>query len=66
MSEKQRHTPHLANAEEIQQWAENLVEARTQFPRLIRQLIAQTNDQVTTLHMRADKGAGTPGYDGIV
>src|SRR6266545_1454669 len=66
MSEKQRHTPHLANAEEIQQWAENLVEARTQFPRLIRQLIAQTNDQVTTLHMRADIGAGVPGYDGIV
>jgi hypothetical protein len=58
--------PYLASAEDIQQWADSVVEARTQFPRLIRRLIAQTNDQVTSLQMRADKGTGVPGYDGIV
>jgi hypothetical protein len=58
--------PHLASAEDIEAWADRVVEARTQFPRLVRRLINQTNDQVTFLQMRADMGAGVPGYDGIV
>lgn len=66
MSEEARQAPHLANAEDIQSWADRVVAARTEFPRLIRRLIEQTNDQVTTLQMRAGIGAGTPGYDGIV
>jgi hypothetical protein len=66
MSEESNRPPHLASAEDIEAWAERVIEARTQFPRLIRRLIPQTNDQVTTLSMRADMGAGVPGYDGIV
>src|SRR6266536_3185194 len=66
MSEESNRPPHLASAEDIEAWAERVIEARTQFPRLIRRLIRQTNDQVTTLSMRADMGAGVPGYDGIV
>ncbi|HSH31099.1 MAG TPA: hypothetical protein VK963_00315 [Candidatus Saccharimonadales bacterium] len=57
---------HLANAEAITRWAEENVSARTEFPRLIRRLIDQTNDQVSVNEMRAGKGAGTPGYDGRV
>ena len=61
-----KQPPHLASAEDIEQWADNAVEARTEFPRLIRRLIRQTNDQVTSLQMRAGLGAGIRGYDGIV
>ncbi len=40
--------------------------ARTEFARLVRALIDQTNDQVVTLDMRSGEGAQVPGYDGIV
>jgi hypothetical protein len=59
-------SPHLANAADIERWADERVEARTLFPRLIRQLIFETNDQVTLAQMRAELGAGVEGYDGIV
>jgi hypothetical protein len=58
--------PYLATAAEIERWSEDTVVSRTQFPRLIRKAIGQTNDQVTSLQMRADIGAGIEGYDGIV
>src|SRR4051812_28198459 len=58
--------PHLADAGDIQHWAERRIEARHEFPRLGRSLIAQTNDQVTRLDMRAGMGTDVHGYDGIV
>ena len=57
--------PHLADALAVEQWADR-VEARTDFPRLVRRLIRQTNDQVVSLEMRAGEGAGFSGYDGQV
>ena len=47
------------------QWADR-VEARTDFPRLVRRLIRQTNDQVVSLEMRAAEGTDFSGYDGQV
>src|SRR3712207_4671798 len=58
--------PHLVDAGDIQQWAEYRSEARTEFPRLIRRLISQTNDQVVRLEMRSGKGTDVHGYDGVV
>lgn len=58
--------PHLADAADIERWAVDKVNARTDFPRLVRRLIRQTNDQVVALEMRADKGTGYAGYDGRV
>jgi hypothetical protein len=58
--------PHLADAGDVESWARQQVEARTDFPRLIRRLIRQTKDQVVKLEMRAGKGAGYRGYDGRV
>ncbi len=57
--------PHLADALAVKQWADR-VEARTDFPRLVRRLIRQTNDQVVSLDMRAAEGSGFRGYDGHV
>ena len=57
--------PHLADAAAVDAWADR-VEARTDFPRLVRRLIRQTNDQVVALEMRAAEGAGFAGYDGQV
>lgn len=65
MTDDSRRYPHLAGALEVEQWAQR-VEARTDFPRLIRRLIRQTNDQVVTLEMRAAEGAGIGGFDGVV
>ncbi len=56
---------HLADAKDVEQWAER-VGARTDFPKLVRRLIHQTNDQVVELEMRAAEGAGYAGYDGEV
>lgn len=58
--------PHLASAADIERWGADVVGARTVFPRLVRRVIEQTNDQVVELDMRADKGAGYKGYDGRV
>jgi hypothetical protein len=57
--------PHLADAAAVVQWADR-VEARTDFPRLVRRLIRQTNDQVVSLEMRAAEGSAFSGYDGQV
>lgn len=57
--------PHLADAAAIEQWADR-TEARTDLPRLVRQLIQQTNDQVVAIDMRGGEGTGVPGYDGRV
>jgi len=57
--------PHLADAEDIIQWAQRIT-SRADLARLVRSLIEQTNDQVVTLEMRAGEGAEAPGYDGIV
>ena len=65
MSSGGRRFPHLADAQALVQWA-NRVAARTVFPRLVRRLIRQTNDQVVSLDMRAAEGAGLRGYDGRV
>lgn len=58
-------TPHLADALDLRRWAEE-VEARPQFPSLIRRLIWQTNDSVSKLEMRDAEGTGFEGYDGEV
>lgn len=60
-----RQLPHLADAADILHWSDR-VEARTEFPRLIRRLIQENNDQVVRVEMRAAEGAGVPGFDGIV
>jgi hypothetical protein len=55
----------LADEADIEQWAQRIA-ARSELSRLVRGLVAQTNDQVVTLQMRAAEGTGVPGYDGIV
>lgn len=59
-----RRLPHLADRADIIKWADR-VDARSEFPRLIRGLIKANNDQVIALQMRAAEGSGAPGYDGI-
>jgi hypothetical protein len=59
-----RRLPHLADRADIIRWAER-VDARSEFPRLIRGLIKANNDQVIALQMRAAEGVDAPGYDGI-
>ncbi len=58
-----RRLPHLADRADIIKWAER-VDARSEFPRLIRGLIKANNDQVMALQMRAAEGVDAPGYDG--
>ncbi len=41
------------------------MDARSEFPRLIRGLIKANNDQLIELQMRAAEGVDAPGYDGI-
>jgi hypothetical protein len=41
------------------------MEARSEFPRLIRGLIQRNNDQLVEVEMRAAEGTGAPGYDGV-
>lgn len=56
--------PHLAKRHDITTWAQR-VDAAADLPRLVRQLVDQTNDQVVELQMRADEGVRLPGYDGV-
>lgn len=56
---------HLADAVALEYWADR-IEARSDFPKLIRRLIHQTNDQVTDIEMRGGEGTGYAGYDGRV
>ena len=58
-----RPLPHLADRIDIIGWADR-IDARSEFPRLIRGLITANNDQVTMLEMRAAEGVDAPGYDG--
>lgn len=57
--------PHLADAAALQAWADR-VEARSDFPRLVRRLVQLSNDQIVSLEMRAAEGVGYGGYDGKV
>jgi len=59
-----RRWPHLANRHHITVWAQR-VDAPPEFPRLVRRLIDQTNDQVVEVQMRTDEGTRLPGYDGF-
>lgn len=59
-----RYEPHLADRADIIRWADRM-EARSEFPRLIRNLIRRNNDQVAELEMRAAEGTGASGYDGV-
>lgn len=65
MSQAATPRPHLAAAADIEAWAETIM-ARADLARLIRNLIRQTNDQVTTLRMPGGEGSTIPGYDGVV
>jgi hypothetical protein len=65
MASPGRRFPHLADARDLEGWAER-IEARSEFPRLVRRLIHQTNDQIVSLEMRAAEGTGFQGYDGEV
>lgn len=56
--------PHLADRADIVHWADRM-EARSEFPRLIRSLIQRNNDQLAELEMRAAEGVDAPGYDGV-
>jgi len=41
------------------------MEARSEFPRLVRNLIRRNNDQLAELEMRAAEGTGSSGFDGV-
>lgn len=56
--------PHRADRADIIKWADRM-EARSEFPRLIRGLIRRNNDQLLELEMRAAEGTGLPGFDGV-
>lgn len=56
---------YLADAADIVHWSDR-TEARTEFPRLIRRLVLQNNDQIVRLEMRAAEGVGVAGYDGTI
>jgi hypothetical protein len=56
--------PHLARRHDIVTWAQR-VDAPADLPRLVRQLVGQTDDQVVELQMRADEGVRLQGYDGV-
>lgn len=58
-----RPLPHLADRADIIRWADRM-DARSEFPRLVRGLIRANNDQVIDLQMRAAEGVDAPGYDG--
>jgi hypothetical protein len=62
----ERGWAHLADAADIARWADERIEARDEFPRLLRALINARGDQLTSNDMRAGKGVDVPGYDGIV
>lgn len=65
MSQASSRRPHLADAADIEQWAQRMT-ARSDLARLVRNLIRANNDEVTTLQMRGGEGGVAPGYDGIV
>lgn len=58
------YTPHLAEANDIEEWA-GTIDARSEFPNLIRRLILATAD-VEDIHVRAQEGTDYSGWDGRV
>ena len=54
--------PLLANALDLDRWADNL-ESRGAFPELVRRLLAQTPG-VTNIDIRTHEGIAAPGWDG--
>ncbi len=64
MNGDSRGWPHLAHRADIIRWADRM-QARSEFPRLVRGLIHRNNDQIAELEMRAAEGTGAPGYDGV-
>ena len=48
---------------DVIEWADR-VDAFPLLPRLVRRLVAETNDQVIDLQMRSAEGVRLPGYDG--
>ena len=65
MSQASSRRPQLADAADIEQWAQRMM-ARSDLARLVRNLIRANNDEVTVLQMRGGEGSTAPGYDGIV
>jgi len=65
MPEGDNQWPHLADTNDIDRWSERMI-ARTEFPRLLRALIQQTNDQIANIHMPAGPTGESPGFDGQV
>lgn len=65
MSQAASPRPHLADAADIESWAQTMM-ARSDLARLVRNLIRETDDRVTTLQMRGGEGSTVPGYDGVV
>lgn len=51
--------------DQLKRWADQ-VSARTELPRLIRHLIAETTPELVKLGMPAGEGASAPGWDGTV
>src|SRR5690348_6337014 len=65
MSRAASRPPQLADAAALEEWADR-IDARSNFPRLVRSLITESNDQVVELQMRGGEGSDVPGYDGRV
>jgi len=55
----------LARGSDLDIWSERM-DARIQFPRLVRRLIFATGKDVSDNDFRADEGVGVPGWDGKV
>ena len=55
----------LATAFDLEQWA-NRLDSSGDLPKLIRQLILATEEDITQLDMRAGEGTRYGGYDGMV
>jgi hypothetical protein len=65
MSRSASRPPQLADAADVEEWARR-IDARSDFARLVRSLISESNDQVVELQMRGGEGSEVPGYDGRV
>lgn len=65
MSRSASRPPQLADAADVEEWARRMF-ARSDFARLVRTLIGESNDQVVELQMRGGEGSEVPGYDGRV
>ena len=57
--------PDPLTRDQLKRWADQ-VAARTELPRLIRRLIAETTPELAALGMPASEGTSAPGWDGTV